>query len=114
MIPGIMAAQMRVGGAAPADFFMSVAHSTSPFVTIYDQDGDTFTKLANPASLPAGDGQGVAFSADGVYMSVAHSTSPFVTIYKRDGDTFTKLADPSTLPASSGRGVAFYPRAFEG
>ena len=108
---GMMAAQMRVGGAAPADFFMAVAHSTAPFVTIYDRDGDTFAKLANPASLPASDGFGVAFSADGVYMSVAHVTSPFVTIYKRSGDTFTKLTNPASLPAGIGRGVAFYPGA---
>jgi hypothetical protein len=75
---------------------LAVAH-TSPFVTIYDQEIDTFTKLADPATLPAGTGVGVAFSSDDTYMAVAHSTSPFITIYKRSGDTFTKLADPATL-----------------
>ena len=92
--------------------FLAVAHDTTPFVTIYDQTGDTFTKLADPAALPAGTGYGVAFSADGTYMAVAHNTTPFITIYKRSGDTFTKLANPATLPAATGRGVAFYPRAF--
>jgi 6-phosphogluconolactonase (cycloisomerase 2 family) len=86
---------------------LAVAHGTSPFVTIYDQEIDTFTKLANPAALPTGNSNGVAFSSDDTYMAVAHSTSPFITIYKRDGDTFTKLADPSTLPTDTGRGVAF-------
>jgi hypothetical protein len=61
---------------------MSVVHSTSPFVTIYKRAGDVFTKLANPADLPASSGYGCAFSPDGTYMSVAHGTSPFVTIYK--------------------------------
>ena len=93
---------------------MAVAHATSPFVTIYKRSGDTFTKLANPATLPPSTGYGVAFSADGTYMAVAHFITPFVTIYKRSGDTFTKLANPAALPTSTGNGVAFYPRAFEG
>ena len=93
---------------------MAVAHFITPYLTIYKRSGDTFTKLANPAALPAGTGYGVAFSADGTYMAVGHSGSPFVTIYKRSGDTFTKLANPAALPTGVGNGVAFYPRAFEG
>ncbi len=68
---------------------------------------DTFTKLPNPAALPASDGIGVAFSHDSAYVAVAHSSSPYVTIYKRDGDTFTKLPYPDALPAGDGIGVAF-------
>jgi len=86
---------------------LAVGHSDTPFVTIYNQEIDTFTKLANPATLPAGACLGVAFSSDDTYMAVAHITSPFVTIYKRSGDTFTKLTDPSTLPAGTGFSVAF-------
>ena len=38
--------------AAPDKKFLAVAHITSPVVTIYGQDADDFTKLANPAALP--------------------------------------------------------------
>jgi hypothetical protein len=62
--------------------YMSVAHSTSPYITIYKRSGDTFTKLSNPSTLPTGTGYGVAFSNDDTYMSVAHSDSPYITIYK--------------------------------
>ena len=86
---------------------LAVAHDTTPFVTIYDQDIDTFTKLTNPAVLPADRGWAVAFSSDDQHMAVAHNDTPFVTIYKRDGDVFTKLPDPSELPAGNGYGVAF-------
>ena len=112
----MLARKLRRAAASAVAFekFLAVAHLTSPFVTIYGQDADDFTKLANPATLPAGSSYGVAFSADGTYMAVAHVMSPSVTIYKRSGDTFTKLANPATLPASHGFGVAFYPRAFEG
>ena len=89
------------------DTYMSVAHSTSPYITIYKRSADTFTKLTDPATLPANTGNGVAFSSDDTYMSVAHSNSPFITIYKRSADTFTKLTDPAELPPSTGRGVAF-------
>ena len=41
--------------------FMAVAHDGTPFITIYKRSGDTFTKLANPATLPASNGLGVAF-----------------------------------------------------
>ena len=108
---------MAAAGASTAvafEKFLAVAHDSSPFVTIYGQDVDTFTNLANPATLPTETSYGVAFSADGTYMAVVHYTSPRVTIYKRSGDTFTKLANPAALPANTGYGVAFYPRAFEG
>ena len=87
--------------------YQAVAHTNSPFVTIYKRAGDVFTKLSDPATLPTGTGSGVSFSPDSVYLSVAHTTSPFVTIYKRAGDVFTKLADPATLPTGTGSGVSF-------
>jgi len=40
---------------------MSVAHSTTPFISIYKRAGDVFTKLANPATLPTSIGYGVAY-----------------------------------------------------
>jgi hypothetical protein len=88
---------------------MAVAHTTTPFVTIYNQEIDAFSKLSDPTGgLPSGTGWSVAFSSDATYMAVAHDTTPFVTVYKRTGDTFTKLADPTGgLPNDAGYGVAF-------
>ena len=89
--------------------YLSVAHLSSPYITIYKRSGDTFTKLSDPSSLPAGDGSGCAFSPDGAYLAVSHANSPYITIYKRSGDTFTKLSDPSSLPTGVGYGCAFSP-----
>ena len=91
--------------------YLTVAHSTTPFVTTYGVDIDQFDRLTNNGVPPAGESRGVAFSPDGVHMAVAHNTSPFVTIYKREGDTFTKLANPSVLPTGIGNTVAFWPSA---
>jgi WD40 repeat protein len=96
---------------SPDNQFMAVAHTTTPFVTIYQISGSTFTKLSDPATLPAGNATGVAFSRDGQFLAVTHATSPFVTIYSISGTTFTKLANPGTLPASAGTAAAFSPNS---
>jgi len=66
-------------------------------------------KIADPAALPAGTGNGCAFSEDGRYCAVTHSTTPFITIYKRTAgtDTFVKLDDPATIPGNTAYGPAF-------
>ena len=89
--------------------FMAVVHSASPYVTIYEISGTTFTKLSNPLSLPTGIGRGVSFSPNGQFMAVGHDSSPYVTIYEISGTTFTKLSNPSSLPTSTGYGVSFSP-----
>ena len=94
---------------SPDGMYLAVAHSSSPYITIYNRSGDTFTKLSNPSSLPTGDGWGCAFSSDGTYLAVAHWNSPYITIYKRSGDTFTKLSNPSSRPAGNGYDCAFSP-----
>jgi 6-phosphogluconolactonase (cycloisomerase 2 family) len=94
--------------------YLAAAHASSPFITIYKRDGDTFTKLNNPNILPGNNfpsstGYSTAFSPDGTYLAIAHNQTPFITIYKRSGDTFTKLSNPATLPPTTGQGVAFSP-----
>ena len=103
--------------------YLAVAHSTSPYLTVYDISGGSsprtyVSKLADPATLPAGDGKGIAFSVDGKYLAVAHLSSPYVTVYSFVGD-FTahpwtatigaKIADPATLPTGDGYAVEFSP-----
>src|SRR3989344_3887844 len=70
---------------------------------------DTPVKLANPAMVPTGTGNGASFSPDNTYLAIAHACTPYVTIYKRSGDTFTKLANPATLPTGIGKGASFSP-----
>ncbi|GEM_PF-2196362 len=108
--PGTLPPGLGNGASfSPDGTYLVVSHSTSPFITIYKRSGDTFTKLADPATSPVG-GAGAnspSFSPDGNYLSIGHASSPFITIYKRSGDTFTKLADPATLPAGTGNETAF-------
>lgn len=92
---------------SPNGSHLAVAHSTTPFVTIYSRSGVNLTKLANPSTLPPNAGRCVAWSPDSTYLVVGHGTTPFVTIYKRSGNTFTKLTNPTNLPAAQVNGAAF-------
>ena len=78
-----------VGGA---DLF-AVGHSTSPFISVYARDGNTFTKLANPDVLPPNIVYGADWSPDGTILAVAHVASPFLTIYKWTGSALEKMTD---------------------
>jgi 6-phosphogluconolactonase (cycloisomerase 2 family) len=89
------------------DTYLAVAHGGTPFITIYKRSEGVYTKLPNPAILPASACWDVAFSSDATYMAVVHGITPFIIIYKRSGDVFTKLADPATLPTGVSRGIAF-------
>ena len=94
---------------SPDGRFVAFGHSTTPFVTIYERSGATFTKLPNPGSLPAGTVNGLGWSPDGNLLVCAHSTTPFITSYQRQGLNFTKLGTPGTLPSTTGRGAWFSP-----
>ena len=108
--PGTLPAGTGYGTAwSPDGRFLSVAHGTTPYITIYERSGTTFTKLTNPGTLPLSTGYGTAWSPDGRFLSVAHPSSPYITIYERSGTTFTKLTDPGTLPTDTGRGTAWSP-----
>lgn len=80
--------------------YLSIVTSTSPYITIYKRSGDVFTKLADPATLPAGQTYSCAFSPDGVYFAVGLvkiTSFESLYIYKRSGDVFTKLPTAFTF-----------------
>ena len=94
---------------SPNGRYLALAVQVSPYIIIFKREGDTFTRLASPASLPTGTGIGVSFSPDSNYLAIAHYSAPFVSIYKRSGDVFTKMANPVTIPATNALGVCFSP-----
>ena len=91
-------------------FQVAVAHAISPFVTAYPWNSSSGfgTKYTNPATIPTGGGNDVAFTPSGDAIAVAHDTSPYVTAYPWSSIGFgAKYANPATLPAGGGNGVAF-------
>lgn len=102
-----LAAQGVVTAAATVN--VSLAHDR---VTPLHPWSAAPTKLADPATPPAGGGMGVAWTSDGRLLAVAHGTTPFLTVYQSNGaatPVLTKIANPASLPAASGREVAWSP-----
>lgn len=102
----LLVALLLVPGANALNY-LAEAHSTSPYMTVYQADGTTFTKLADPATLPTGQGGGTSFSPDESLLAVAHDVSPYVSIYTVSGTTLTKLSNPATLPTGQAFDVDF-------
>lgn len=86
---------------------IAIALRVSPYLLLYKNVNGVFTKLANPATLPASLVESVDFSADGNYLAIGYRSTPFIIAYKIVGEVFTKLANPATLPASYGNSVKF-------
>lgn len=96
------------------DTYLAFAHATTPFLSVFSRSGDTFTKLADPVSIPVfNSGRDVAVSSDGTYFLVAGParSNPRLVAYKRTGSTLARLADPvfPTGRAQSVGGLALDP-----
>jgi WD40 repeat protein len=94
---------------------LAVAHTTTPFVSIYNRSGDTYTKLTGGTgangmnTLPTGNATSVAWNPAGTSLAVGHATTPFVSIYNRSGDTFTKITNPTVLPTGTVNSIKWSP-----
>jgi WD40 repeat protein len=88
---------------------LAVAHSVSPYLTVYRVEGSTLTKLSDPSVLPTGTGRSVQFSPDGSLLAVRHDSSPYFSVYRVEGSTLTKLSDPSVLPTGTCNYMQFSP-----
>lgn len=66
--------------------YMAVAHSTTPFISVYLLTSGKWVKQTDPATLPAGNGIGVCWNYEREMLFVAHNTSPNVTMYQTASD----------------------------
>lgn len=70
---------------SPDGNYLSFTFDMSPYIGIYQRNGDVFTLLSDPASLPTGQGLGNHWSNNGQFLAVGHVTAPFLTIYQTSG-----------------------------
>ncbi len=91
--------------------FLVAAHAISPFVSVYKMPSSTsWSKLANPGTLPAGTGNYCSINSLGTRFAVAHNNSPNISIYSISvTDVITKLSNPSTLPVGNGTMCRYAP-----
>ncbi|NYT81453.1 hypothetical protein H0A70_08115 [Alcaligenaceae bacterium] len=89
-----------------ADGYLAIAKTTSPFVHMFVQAGDTYSALPAPAELPTS-ATDISLSAGGDYLAVIQGASPWLVVYKRTGTTLTKITVPA--PSGSARLCRFSP-----
>lgn len=88
----------RGNSFSPDGKYLAVAHDSSPGLSIYKVNGDTFTKLPNPVGFPDSSCNDCAFSPNGKYLVVVGSSAPHTWVYRIDsGDVFTKLTTPPLI-----------------
>lgn len=113
--PGTLPTGVGRGCAwAPGEDFVAVAHTTSPFVSVYPFFATTLAygaKITNPGSLPAGNGTSVAFTPLGDAIVVGCATTPFVASYPFSAGAFGAIhGAPGTTPAGTVTGIDFKPQ----
>lgn len=86
---------------------LAISHVSTPYVSVYPFTTGFGSRYSNPATLPTGTGNGLAFSPSGTLLAIAHDNSPYISLYPWSAGFGVKYADPSTLPAFNGLAVAF-------
>lgn len=95
---------------SPDGNFLAVVTAATPWLYIYQRDGDNFTLLTGIAApTTTGDLSGVSWSPDGQYVSMSMSASPYIATYKRSGSTFSKIANPGTAVSGDANCIAWGP-----
>lgn len=84
---------------SPDGQYLAMAHNVTPFFTVWKVSGTTFTKIANPTSLPSAAGVTVAWNHDGTSLALVNNANLYV--YNRTGDTLT-LASTTAIGLNPG------------
>ncbi len=87
--------------------YLSMGQSDGTVFT-YKRSGDTFTKLAYPATAGVGGIGDLSYSHDSNFLACVQANSPKHIIYSRSGDVLTKFDDLSpTVSGTDGASIAF-------
>ena len=96
--------QVNAAKLNPQGTHLVTASNASTYVAFYSFNAATekFTKLTNPATLPANTGVSVAWNNTGDSLAVGTvSTTNAVYIYNRSGDTFTYVTQLATAAGAT-------------
>lgn len=74
---------------------LAICDPITPFIHIYNRSGNTFTKLSNPGTLPAGAALSADWNHNNTMLAVASDNSTGLRVYSRSGNTFTSLTVPT-------------------
>ncbi len=83
---------------SPGGNYLAVAHSDSPYLTVYNWSAGFGAKVSDPAVPPDSVGICIAWSPDGAYLAVADGASPVLNIWEWSAGFGTKLGQPAVEP----------------
>lgn len=94
--------------------YLIMTLAAAPFIAIYEVDAatDTFTKLANPSTLPPLLPLGCALSDDGKNLAITFNTEPYIYFYRTESKnavskvTHFSLNPLSWIPQNNNLGIA--------
>jgi hypothetical protein len=92
-----------------ASGFIALAHFSGSFVVVYPFSSGFGVRVANPATLPTGTGNDVAFNPTGTAIAMAQGGYPYVSAYPWAAGFGTKYSDPTTVPPDQANSVTFSP-----
>lgn len=75
--------------------FLAVGSSASGYLLIYQQTGNEYVKLTDPATMPTGAVTDLAWSPCGDFLCVVFKTAPYVVLYQRIGNSFVVNPTPT-------------------
>lgn len=102
----------QVCAASETTAYLSVAHETTPFASVYKWSAAGFgDKFSNPDTLPGTVGRGTAFASNGNHIGFAHTGIPYMSVYPWSSSGFgTRVSTTGvTLPTGIAYGIAFSP-----
>jgi WD40 repeat protein len=85
----------------PQGDFVAIAHSASPFLSVYEFDGVDTTKIPNPVNLPNFDGLAVDWFPSGLHVFIGGSSGRF-RVYSFDAVTQNLTLLPGTVTTAPG------------
>lgn len=96
---------------SPDGEFLAYGINVSPFIVVFRvENGRVIERMADPASLPAGQIMRTEWSPDGSYLAAAHDSSPYVSVWAWSTSGFgSKVSNPGTLPTGNGTSIAWHP-----
>lgn len=91
---------------SPNGRFIACGMAVTPFIALYERTAtNTFTKLANPTTIPTATVKNLAFTPDGKFLVINYlvaSSVANIAIYSVSGNTFTMLADSGLFGDNKG------------
>ncbi len=104
-------AQGAAGAGGDKDV-VAIAHSGSPYISVYEWDGGFGAKYSDPSTAhPGSYAWGVTFTSDNSIIIVGSGNSPYINAWNWDNNTGfgSKLSNPSSLPIAPGRKIELNP-----